>query len=154
MNIEQVTNDWLQRSGELEDSKQKYLTDRRALDTLRGQIEAMNEESQVFPESSQRYLELRTQIAIKTKEHEVRTQSSRLSQDREQAKLMTEAYEKTLLVIRDLAKEKNLDVVMLKQSGKLEGFNLGEVGSNILVRTVVYIKDEIDITDEVMERMK
>ena len=154
VNIEAVTNDYLRHTGSIETSKNKFLTEQRALDVLRETIQSMDQESEVFPKDSPRYLELRTQIAIKSEEYKVRSQSVKLSQDREQATLMREAYEKALEVIERFAKDRGLDLVLLKQDGKLKGMDLAEVGSNILVRTVVYHDESMDITEDIKELMK
>ena len=66
-----------------------------------------------------------------------------------------EAYEKAVEVIEAIAKERGLDLVLLKQTGDLSSqMLLQEVTSNILVRSVVYSRANIDITDEVKNRMQ
>lgn len=155
VNIEEITNDWMRRTGAAEKIEQKYLTQRRGLESLRSVIESMDQESQIHPQQSQRYVDLRAQIAVKSAELKFRNEATRASRDLEQAKLMTEAYEKAVEVIEAIAKERGLDMVLLKQTGDLSSqMLLQEVTSNILVRSVVFSRGNIDITDDVKNRMQ
>ena len=92
---------------------------------------------------------------MKSAEPKFRNEASQVNRDLEQAKLMDEAYQKAVETIEAIAKQRGLDVVLLQQTGKLsDQMALQEITSNILVRSVVFARDGIDITDEVKERMQ
>lgn len=155
VNIEDITNDWLRRTGSAEDIEQKYLGARRTVEQIRSMIESMEQESQIYDPTEKKYVELRAQIAVKSAEMKVRGEAARANRDLGQAQLMNQAYKKAMKVIEAIAKERGLDLVMLRQTGELSSkMVLQEITSNILVRSVVFARDAIDITEDVKDRMQ
>ena len=154
VDIEAVTNDFLKERGDLERLANKYAGETRALEVLRDTIESMNQESEVYPKDDPKYYQMKTQVLIKAEELKVRQKSNVSRHDREAGKLLKETYEKALKVVENYANEKKIDLVLLKQSGRIRGFTDAEVGTNILVRNVVFAHDQIDITDAIKNLMK
>jgi Skp family chaperone for outer membrane proteins len=153
VDIERITNEYLDLKGSLDELREKYSAKRRGLDQQQQQIRAMQEESEVFPKDSERFLEIQTQIAIKIGELKVQRESLEESQNRDKAKLTAEVYEKSRQTISDYAQEKGLDLVFLRQGGQLKGMRMEDVSSNILVRSVIWNRDDLDITQAILERM-
>ncbi|MCB9833331.1 MAG: OmpH family outer membrane protein [Planctomycetes bacterium] len=154
VDIERITNDFLDAKGDLDELNEKYARNRRSLEEMQRQLRSMQEEAQVYPSTDPRRLEAETQIAVKAGELKVQSESMKESESREKAKLTAEVYEKARQTIADYAREKGLQLVLLRQSGTLKGLRMEDVSSNILVRSVIWNRDDLDITQEILDRMK
>ena len=154
VDMESVMDEYVKETGQFEALRTKYNSRLNALAVLRETIQSMEQESEVFPRGSDQFVELRTQIAIKKAEYQYQKESADASYDREQAKLMREAYQKAVDVIERYANEKGVDLVMLRQSDLAGGLSMAEVSSQIVVRGVLFGHSDLDITNDIKSRMK
>lgn len=153
VDVEVITNEFLLAQGSLDALSENFARKRRALDTMRDKIRAMQEEAEIFPKDSARYLDAIEGIAIQQGQFKVKAESLEASQNREKAKLTAEVYEKARNEISDYAQENGLDMVFLRQGGKLTGMSMEDVSSNILIRSVIWHKNDLDITQVILDRM-
>lgn len=154
IDIEQITNDFLEAKGSLDSMREKFARKRRSLDEQRQTLRDMQSEAEVYVVGSERRLEIEKQIAIKAGELKVLGEAAELDQNRERAKLTAEVYEKARQTISDYAQEKGLDLILLRQGGSLKSTRFEDVSSNILIRTVIWNRPDLDITAAIFERMK
>lgn len=154
VDIQDVTNDFLRNSGQLDTLREKESQQRNLLGILGGEINALKTNLEIYPEEDPKYVEAQKEIAIKTAELKVRSEALKITSNREQARLTAEVYEKAVAAISEYAAEKALDIVFLKQGGSLRRLSMEEVSSNILVRSVIWSHDKLDITDEIKARLK
>ena len=154
VNIEDVTNDFLRNSGQLDNLREKESQQRNLLGILSGEIQALKSQLEIYPEEDPQYIEAQKEIAIKSAELRVRGDALKLTSNREKARLTAEVYEKAVTAINAYAQERGLDMVFIKQDGTLRRMSMEEVSSNILVRGVIWSRRELDITEEIKARMK
>lgn len=154
VDIQAITNDYLRDSGQLDNLREKESQQRNLLGILRGEIDALKTNLEIYPEEDPKFIEAQKEIAIKSAEFKVRSEALKLTSNREKARLTAEVYEKAVTAIETYAQEKNLDMVFLKQEGSLRRLSMEEVSSNILVRGVIWSHKDLDITEEIKARMK
>ena len=154
VDIEKVINDYLKSTGDMDRVRAKYASDRRALDVIRDTIDSMTQEASIYPQDSEEYLNISTQIAVKKAEHQVRSKGLEAGLNRDQGKLMLEAFRKAEDVIKTYAKEKGLDMVHQIQRTDIKGVAYESVSSQLIVRSVLYATDGLDVTDEIIARMR
>ncbi|HGY91575.1 MAG TPA: OmpH family outer membrane protein [Planctomycetes bacterium] len=154
VDVERVINEYLKVTGDMDKVLAKFASERRSLDAIRETIDSMRQEADIYPKDTPQYLDIRTRIAVKTAELKVRLEANDASKNREQGKLMLEAFRKAQDVIDQLAKEKGLDLVMQMQTSDIKGIAYEAVSSQLIVRSVLYARDQLDITDDVIARMK
>jgi Skp family chaperone for outer membrane proteins len=149
VDIEDVIDDYVQKTGAYEALRNQYNTKRRALTFLQEQVRNMTEEAEIYPRDSERFIELQADIQTKRAQAKFEGETTEAWYDSQQAKLTRESYTKALEVIERVARQKNLDLVFMRKDGRVEGRMMNQVSSSIVVRAVVFAKDSLDITDEV-----
>ncbi|MEZ6196488.1 MAG: OmpH family outer membrane protein [Planctomycetota bacterium] len=149
VDIEDLIDDYAQRTGAYEALRTRYLTKRRALSTLKETVDSMAQELEIFPRGSEEHSKLYADIQTKQAQLKFQSEADDRWYDQEQAKLASESYEKIVGIIERVAGDKGLDLVLMQQSGKVAGRLMSQVSSSIVVRSVVFAKTGMDITEDV-----
>lgn len=149
VDIEAVIDDYVRKTGTYEALSNQYTTKRRTLQFIQEQIQSMMEEAEVYPRGSQRGIDLMGEIQAKRAQLKAQNDATEAWYDSQQAKLTAESYQKAVEVIERIARQRNLDLVLMKKTGRVDGMMMNQVSSSIVVRTVIFAKDALDITDQV-----
>lgn len=154
LDIEQVIDDFLNRTGDLEKLVNEKKAKQRSFQGIAEEVTALESEASIYPEGSEKYYRILTQA--QTKRFELRAQSEAAEKfySRREGTLIKEVYEKATKVIETYCQEKGLDMVVLKTSPQIPGSSRQAASSAVIVRGVVYATDSVDITDDIKERMK
>ncbi len=154
VDIQEITNDYLRNSGQLDNLREREAQQRNVLNILRQEITAQKTNLEIYPPEDDKYVDAQVIIAIKTEEFKVRREALKIRSNRDKARLTAEIYQKAVNKIEEYALSKNIDMVFLRQQGGLKELSMEEVSSNILVRSVIYAHDDLDITEEIKTLLK
>jgi Skp family chaperone for outer membrane proteins len=137
-------NDVLQQRG---DAIVKEGTDKeKSLTNRQKELEAFKPDS---PDFDKRYQELMKQVI----DFRAWQQFMREQVENEHRVWLKKTYQQILEAVSQIAGERGIDVVLYSQEPKVEGENLQAMRDNILQRKVVWSAKQMDITDQVLQRL-
>ncbi|MEE9394673.1 MAG: OmpH family outer membrane protein [Planctomycetota bacterium] len=154
VDMEEVISDFIDQSGAFDSLRNTFNSKRRALQELAEELRSMKQEAGVYVRQSSEYFEIAAKIRVKEAQLKFNQEVNQAQYDSQQATLTKETFEKVRAIVEDIAKRRNIDMVLMKQTGKVLGKQMSEVSSSIVVRTVLYAKGSIDITQDVKNAMK
>ena len=154
LDLQQVVGDYLAHTGDMTKLEEQFQTDQLAVGALNDSIEAMVQEVTVFPPGSKEYQALEKKIAIERARVEVESRANRAHHDRRQAKLLADVYDKVHETVRIYSTNNKIDVVHLTTEPRIQGESRTEVTNAMVVRSVVYSHDRLDITERIKAELK
>lgn len=137
-------NDVLQQRG---DAIVKEGTDKeKALTNRQKELEAFKPDT---PDFDKRYQELMKQVI----DFRAWQQFMREQVENEHRVWLKKTYQQILEAVSQIAGERGIDLVVYAQEPKVEGETLKDMRENILQRKVIWSAKQIDITDQVLQRL-
>lgn len=154
VDMENIINDFADKNVLFDNLKNERRTRDQALDTEKEKIEAQMQSLAIMRQGTKEYIELSKAIELDKRKLDLDDRANRLWFTNEKGKIVKEIYKKALDVIEAYAKENGILAVHLRTKGELPTNSYEEVSNAIIVRSLVWANEAIDITDKIAERMK
>ncbi len=123
------------------------------LDTMHKEIEAQRAGLKTVKQGSTEYMELWKNIVSKQGELQAQNEFYKQKAEIEQRKFIIDSYSKIMEIAGEVAKKRNLDLVLERSELDLTSVPDDLLVMSILMRTVVHTEGCVDITDEVMAKL-
>ena len=141
---EQIQAEMRQRAQDLQDQEKQR----------RKKIQQMKSDLDIMEPGSQAYKEQQSKLEQAVIDLQAWQQFKQQKVKRSRGVQLENLYRKTLRAIEDVANEKGYDVVLYKEGAPDFNFqNQRQLSTMIQVRKVLWSKDKLDITQQIIQRM-
>ncbi|QNN22869.1 OmpH family outer membrane protein [Planctomycetales bacterium ZRK34] len=118
------------------------------------ELKALQADLGILAAGTPAYQETQTKLENKALEFQVWKQFNQRKLEREKVVRLEALYRKVVDAIGGVAKQNNYDIVMFKDStGDLKGENQQQLAAMIQVRKVLYSNPDLDITDQITQKL-
>jgi len=118
------------------------------------ELKALQADLQVLAAGTPAYQETQEKLETKAMEFQVWKQFNQRKLEREKVLRLEDLYRKVVDAIGSVAEAKGIDLVLFKDNSiDLKGENQQQLAAMIQVRKVLYASPEMDITDQITQKM-
>ena len=136
---EQLEKELQARSGELRQERAK--------------IQVMKEGLDLFETGSIEQLQEMKKIRLLEVEAELQEKNVQILLEQRLVAHTKKVYQELLKEVEIMARERSLQVVFMVNAREIEGMTRDQVGSNILVRPILWFDPQLDLTSELIQRL-
>lgn len=154
VDMEKVINDFAEDGVLFENLKNEKKQKDQALDALKDQVEAMMQNLAIMRQGSKEYIELQKQIELEKQRGNLDDRANRVWYTSRKGEIVREVYKKAVGVIEAYAREKGIIGVFLSTKPELPAGSYEDVSNAIIVRSLIWSTETIDITNDIQKLMK
>lgn len=154
VDMEEVINNYANDTLVFENLKNEKKAKDASLDVIKDGIEARMQQLEITPRTAPGFLDLTKEIQLERQKLEIESRANEAHFANKKGDIVADIYKRAYQVIEAYAKEKGLLAVFLKTKPEMPKAAYQEVSNAIIVRSLVYGAEAVDITADIEKLMK